>query len=234
MSSVRHVLDDATSLSEKGQIFLARKAVRVPYERGLVGDDLVAATHGRIGKDLVQLLDFVQGRYGGLRYSSCYFDADIDFMPTCEPEAGGPLGIDYVVVTGSMSGAYIDGEGVLKIALGEEDVVDFDAIENLIECDAWIDFLHSQPFVRRLHHGSLPLDRDMLRSLRGVAADVRRVEEASGRLTSLFAGSGLTVCINRAWSVLGGLLPPLVHVGAGSRAVLDNALDCVNGPRLRE
>ncbi len=52
------------------------------------------------------MLEFVQERYGGLTYTSGFFDSDVFFTPVCEPEdPTEELEILYAVQTGSPAGA---------------------------------------------------------------------------------------------------------------------------------
>ncbi|GIF09833.1 hypothetical protein [Actinoplanes siamensis] len=227
MSKVCHLLEDSSSLSPVGQLFLARRATRVPYDRGLTGDELVSAAHGRADRSVVRLLDLVQSRYGGTRYASHFFDTDIQMIPTCEPEDAEPLRIDYVVFTGSLAGAHIEGDGSFRIGLDENDTTDFATVDNLIECDARLEVLRDYPFVREFYSEALPAGDELLKALRNVVADVRLVDEASGRLTSVFAGSGLTVFVSRTWNVLGGMMAPMIKVGAVGEALLDGAIATV-------
>ncbi|MEU1604726.1 hypothetical protein [Micromonospora matsumotoense] len=115
------ILDAPGGLSERALEFLRRSARRVPFDRGLTGDRLsreIQRLQGRPCDEFVHLLESVQARYGGLAYTSGFFQGPVRFSPVCEPEeAEEELEILYAIETGSPAGASIKADGQVEIGV---------------------------------------------------------------------------------------------------------------------
>ncbi|MEN3615289.1 hypothetical protein AAH979_37900 [Plantactinospora sp. ZYX-F-223] len=156
-----------------------------------------------------------------MRYSSRYFGTSVDFTPVCEPDAGEELEISYAVCTNSPAGAAFDYAGRLTVIFDEAAVHDFASLDALIEHDAFLDWLYALPYAGAFYGNNLTDEREILDRLHRISSSVRRVENASGRLSFAFEAEEFAVGVNSAWSSLVGIMPPRLHVGALEEDVLN-------------
>src|SRR5688572_7841218 len=87
------ILDTPVGLSSRAQAFLASAAVRIDADPGLpdsVIREQMAQYFGSVDEAFLAYYRAVQRRYLGLQYQSGYFDGQVTYLPTFEPDPGEP------------------------------------------------------------------------------------------------------------------------------------------------
>ncbi|GAA4440237.1 hypothetical protein [Phytohabitans houttuyneae] len=213
-----YVAASSAGLSTRATEFIRARSHRARFDRGITGErlrDEIARVYGRPNDAIVDLLDALQSRYGGLTYESGFFQTVVRFAPVCEPEdALEELEILYAVVTGGPAGASVKANGGVEVGLDAAGVVEFASLDSLIECDALFAtvealgatterYLDSESFETVL--GSLVADERLA---------LRPVSEASGRRTHWLESESLMVYATNVWSALGLVMPPMIRAWA--------------------
>ncbi|WP_147143967.1 hypothetical protein [Stackebrandtia albiflava] len=203
-------------LSERARSFLRVSSRRVNFERGLTGQSLqreIIKVYGRPNDVMVNLLDRIQERYGGLSYKSGFFDSPVTFAPVCDPEdPGDDVEILYAVETGSPLGASVKLDGEVEVGIDFLGIREFSDLDSLIECDAMFSAAEA------LGEGA---QRYMRRNTARAAVDALRVDQelglklvptACGYHTFWLASDSTMVYATDIWSMLNGIMPPLLKV----------------------
>jgi hypothetical protein len=216
-----YVVTAPGTLSHRAVDFLQANSRRVGFDRGPTGDRLrrqIIAVYGEPKDRIVDLLDRLQARYGGLSYRSGFFETDVVFSPVCEPEdAEEELEILYAVQTGSPAGASVKVDGSVEIGLDGAGVVEFASLDTLIESDSMFFAAAHLPVREKRYLDNLPAAElvDRLRSDKslGLAA----VDNASGAHTVWFEGDSKVVFVSDVWQAMGALMPPFMIAAAGAQ-----------------
>jgi hypothetical protein len=215
-----YVLNAPGALSDRAVTFLRNYSHRVNFDRGNTGNELrrqIVEVYGEPNDEIVELLDWLQSRYGGLAYQSGYFEADVTFSPVCEPEdPEEELEVLYAVQTGSSVGASVKSDGSIEIGFDQAGISDFASLDTLIECDSMFRkaSLMSANSKRFLEGASIETIADRLKSDRSFGLTF--VPEASGRHSIWFEGASMSLFISDVWDSMGLLMPPFMFAAAES------------------
>ncbi|WP_124773105.1 hypothetical protein [Micromonospora inaquosa] len=224
---VGYVAEDPGRLTQRAQDFLHRCSRREDFDRGLVGADLdqeIRAVYVQSNGRIVSMLEFVQERYGGLTYTSGFFDSDVFFTPVCEPEdPTEELEILYAVQTGSPAGACLSADGVVIVGVDYHEVPEFASLDSLIECDSMFELAEQQPATGTMHLAGLDRLRGAVELIEASPFRLRRVPEAGGAHTYWFSGQSAYVFLSGAWSAI-GFMPPSIRVWAGNQQEVNRIL----------
>jgi hypothetical protein len=215
-----YVLKAPGTLSHRAIEFLRSNSRRVDFDRGYTGDRLrqrIVDVYGGPNDEIIDLLDRLQSRYGGLTYLSGFFESDVLFGPVCEPDdAEEDLEILYAVQTGSPVGASVKSDGSVEIGLDQEGVAEFVSLDALIECDSMFFNASSLPVSgkRYLERASIEVFLERLQADKSL--DLVLVDEASGAHSVWLEGESKALFVSAVWGAMGLPMPPFMFVAAGS------------------
>ncbi|WJK43716.1 hypothetical protein O7608_15670 [Solwaraspora sp. WMMA2056] len=213
-----YIVDSPAGLSGRAVRFLRALSRRVDFERGLTGEILrreIVKIYGDSNDAIVDLLDRLQARYGGLSYASGFFQSDVIFAPSCDPgDVYEELEISYAVETGSPVGASVKIDGAVEVGLDYSGVREFGGLDRLIECDAMFSVADALGLEGQLYlnSGTALMVIEMLRAEEVLGLEF--VSEASGLHSYWLAGDSAMVYATDVWNLLNGGVPSFVKFWA--------------------
>ena len=222
----RFIIDDPVGLSTLAAEFLRENGGRIEYDMGPSRQQLETDLAGLAGLGVfLDFLEAIQERYGGLTYQSGYFREKIVFEPSCQPDLdpGEALEISYAVVTGTTTGASVDSSGTVIVGMSDE-VAEFRSLDQLVEFDGHYWFSRRLGIFEQIYvGGAAASEQDLSSRLARVFPDIRLIDAASGNCSYTYLAPSLVVQVTTVWTKVGGIMPPIAYIGAGSRDDLDAA-----------
>ncbi|ROO61349.1 YD repeat-containing protein [Micromonospora sp. Llam0] len=218
-----YIVDSPAGLSGRAARFLRTLSRRVDFERGLTGEILrreIVKIYGDSNDAIVDLLDRLQARYGGLSYASGFFQSDVIFAPSCDPgDVDEELEISYAVETGSPVGASVKIDGAVEVGLDSSGVKEFGGLDCLIECDAMFSVADALGLEGQLYlnSGTALMAIEVLRAEEGLGLEI--VSEASGLHSYWLAGDSAMVYATDVWNLLNGGVPSFAKFWATGEGV---------------